>query len=368
MSGLRICYVSLKSYHLLTKKKENMGMGGAELQGLLITRELVQRGHEVSIVTFDHDPDEIEENIPYRLIRTFRQGKSRSLVKILKAARSADADVYYMNNAGYILAPVVLAAHPRGKKVLFWAASDTNFDPNYKWFRMPTYRDKLLYLWGLKRCDAYVVQNNTQQDLLYRHFGKSSDIINNGFPQSEQLSSFQGEVLWVGSMRTVKNPMMFVELAKRVPNVRFVMVGGNPVQRDDFHNSILEEARKVPNLEFKGFLPFGEVEKLFMRASLFVNTSTVEGFPNTFLQAWARGVPVLSTANVNPDGLITQHRLGTVVNSIEEMAEAVRAYMANGLVFSPVAVKQFFDCNLTIGNTVDRMESVFERLVSGKSR
>ncbi len=155
---------------------------------------------------------------------------------------------------------------------------------------------------------------------------------------------------------------MFVELAKRVPNVRFIMVGGNPLQRDDFYESVLEEARKIPNLEFKGFLPFGEVEKLFMRASLFVNTSEIEGFPNTFLQAWARGVPVLSTTKVNPDGLITQHRLGAVVDSLEEMVETVKAYVANGLALSPPAVKQFFDHHLTISNTVDRMESVFHEL------
>jgi glycosyltransferase involved in cell wall biosynthesis len=341
-----------------------MGMGGAELQGLLISSELVKRGYDVSIITFDHDPREIEDNIPFHLIRTYRQGQSPHLLKVMKAVNLADADIYFINNAGYILAPVTFSAHRRGRRVLFWGASDSNFDPCFKWYRMPTYRDKLLYLWGLKRCDAYVVQNRRQQELLLRHFGKLSEVIHNGFYPSDGFSSFEREVLWVGSMRKVKNPRMFLELAKRIPEVRFVMVGGNPLQRDEFRDSIYEEARTIPNLLFKGFLPFEEVERLFKRASLFVNTSTLEGFPNTFLQAWARGVPVLSTVNVNPDGLITENHLGAVVSNLDEMVDAVRRHFSTGLDTSPVAIKAFYDKHLTIGSLVDKMESIFDTLVA----
>jgi glycosyltransferase involved in cell wall biosynthesis len=227
---------------------------------------------------------------------------------------------------------------------------------------MPTYRDKVLYLWGLKRSDAFVVQNRTQQDMLSRYFGKTSTIINNGLPPADRISRSEGFVLWVGSMRKVKNPMMFVELARRNPESRFVMVGGNPLQRDAFYDEVSAEIRKVPNLQYLGFLPFGEVEKLFERASLFVNTSTIEGFPNTFLQAWCRGVPVVSTTSVNPDDLITKHNLGAVVENIDEMAEAVRRHQNGGLGVRPEEIKKFFDENLTINATVDRMEKVLSAM------
>lgn len=77
------------------------------------------------------------------------------------------------------------------------------------------------------------------------------------------------------------------------------------------------------NVKYLGHRSFEEVEKLFDETSIFVNTSIpdCEGFPNTFLQAWSRGVPVISF--FDPDGLIAENNLGIVVKSISQMKEAV---------------------------------------------
>ena len=64
---------------------------------------------------------------------------------------------------------------------------------------------------------------------------------------------------------------------------------------ETYGEGVRAQAAAVPNLEFKGFLPLDQVEPWFDRARVLVNTSTYEGMPNTFLQAWARGVPVAAT-------------------------------------------------------------------------
>ena len=62
----------------------------------------------------------------------------------------------------------------------------------------------------------------------------------------------------------------------------------------------MEKIPKIPNLKYLGELPIDRVNEVMTGASMHVNTSSFEGFPNTFLQAWARGAVVVSLA-VDPD-------------------------------------------------------------------
>ena len=362
----RIMYVCPNLYHLLTNKQESKGIGGAELQGLLVIRELVRRGYEVSAATFSYGQEEIQNDLPFRVIPTFKRGRGipffHRLFKmfvLLWALQRASSEIYYFNVKNPLLALVVISARLNRRKVVFRASSDVNLDIRFTGFGIPNALDRFFYLWGLRRCDFYVVQNRTQQELLKRNFRKEARIIYNGLPGKDCVSTFQGDILWVaGHFRAIKNPRMFLELARRVPRGQFVMVGGNPITRDVFSDAVAEEARSISNVRFTGFLSFDEVEALFARASLLVNTSDAEGFPNTFLQAWSRGIPVISARNINPDGLITKYNLGRVVSDVDEMAESVEAYLDGRLTFSPDAIKTFFDENLRIERTVEEFETL----------
>jgi glycosyltransferase involved in cell wall biosynthesis len=72
-----------------------------------------------------------------------------------------------------------------------------------------------------------------------------------------------------------------------------------------------------------------DIGRFFEDAKLFVNTSTYEGFPNTFVQAAMQATPILSWA-VDPDGVLTRHRIGYCADgSFERLVEETRRLCAS---------------------------------------
>lgn len=375
----KICFVSLCIYPLLKKENSNIEhkykypIGGAELQQLLIGQELARRGYRVSYITWDHGQKRIEKFGSFTVISTYKPSEGipilrffyPRLTKIWGALRKSEADIYYVRAATFILAVVVLFAKLYHKKVVFCGASTLDFQPLNP--SPPTirdnivhFRDTVLYEWGLKRSDAVVVQNRAQKRLLQENCNIEGHIIHNGLPRINHEVHSNEIILWTGTIKEHRRSEMFVELAKRLPEEKFVMIGGSRYGQEELYNHILEEARRLPNLDFKGFLPFTEVEKQFMRTKLFINTSEYEGFPNTFLQSWRRGIPVISF--VDPDNLIIDYHLGIVVKDIEEITQKVKDIVEGKVKLSSKKIKSYFEQHLTIERMVDGYEKLFDSL------
>ena len=59
---------------------------------------------------------------------------------------------------------------------------------------------------------------------------------------------------------------------------------------------------------------------------MLLSTSEGEGFPNTFLQAWSSGTPVVSLM-IDPDSVIERAGLGVVSGNIETIGKDLCALM-----------------------------------------
>jgi len=175
--------------------------------------------------------------------------------------------------------------------------------------------ERPIYEFGLKRADAIIAQAEYQRRLLREHYGLDAAAVIPNFhpsPEEKQVPPDRSPmVAWVANLKRDKRPEAFVELARRCADIegaRFVMVGG---VQDPAYSAIMQEIDGVPNLQYLGAQPLEEANRILGEASVFVNTSrpSGEGFPNTFIQAWLRGTPVVSL-EVDPDGLLGRHGVG----------------------------------------------------------
>ena len=85
----------------------------------------------------------------------------------------------------------------------------------------------------------------------------------------------------------------------------------------------LARGEQSANLNFLGEQSLAQVNERLWACRLVVNTSQTEGFPNTFIQAWARFVPVVSL-KVDPDGVIARHQLGFCSGDFSRMVSHAR--------------------------------------------
>ena len=134
-------------------------------------------------------------------------------------------------------------------------------------------------------------------------------------------------ILFVGSIREVKNPPLFVELAGRMPEKRFVMIGPNLNEADLVKNYGLA----VPdNLVLMDRMGRGEVLDAMAACSVFVLTSRHEGFPQVILEAMAVGKTVVSSSYRGVEDLIPGSGYGFVFDkdSADDLADKTRQALA----------------------------------------
>jgi glycosyltransferase involved in cell wall biosynthesis len=115
----------------------------------------------------------------------------------------------------------------------------------------------------------------------------------------------------VGRIDPNKRPEEVFALAAALPHRQFIVVCNNVRQLGE---AALEEMEhRLPNLMLANQVDLRDIDALFHFSDLLLNTSAVEGFPNTFLQAGMHGLPVISMT-VDPDDMLSRFGCGRVAN------------------------------------------------------
>jgi glycosyltransferase involved in cell wall biosynthesis len=334
LRGKKVCFVSPAAYPLFDRARCDTLAGGAEAQLFTIGRELAKVGMDVHFIVGDHgQPGQVVRDgvTAHRGSFRYMGGSKKALPKdwlrFISLIRSIHADYYLIKVPHHLLFVLGMSSRLFGGKVIYIGQKDSDFDE--KLLRRQEGRiGWWLYRTGMRMATAVAAQTKTQQNGFLDVFGKESTVIRNVLTLEDEEDCIKDDyILWVGNSTEDKQPHIVLELARRLPELRFRMIMGiSPSRSDD--GFIRRHLAELPNLEYLGEVPFAEISKHYKSARVFISTSRCEGFPNTFLQAWQYKTPVVSLL-VDPDGVIMSNRLGRLSGSVEKMIEDIDELLQN---------------------------------------
>jgi len=89
----------------------------------------------------------------------------------------------------------------------------------------------------------------------------------------------------------------FAEVQKTFPDARLDLVGGGPLE-GEIRNLVRQ--MNLKGVDFKGVAAHSEIARLYDAADIFINASCLDNMPVSILEAFASGLPVVST---EPEGM-----------------------------------------------------------------
>ncbi len=333
-----ICFVAPNNYAVLSGDPNVQHIGGAEVQRALIARELAQRGWRVSFVTLDHgQPDGIEHDG----IRVFKAYAYSDGVRGLRfihprwtglnaAMHRADADIYIQRTAGIETGQVAHWTQTSGKKFVYAVASEPECDRRVG--NRTSWRERAFFKYGLRRANAVVAQTRRQVELIKATYRIDARLIRSaGIDPKPDLSDdalaarLQApHILWVGRFSRPKRVDRLLKIVQACSQYQFDIVGDHPHPAPDIAAAVAG-LHQQPNVTMHGFVPYRDVGTHYDRAALLLCTSDWEGFPNTFIEAWSRGIPVVST--VDPDDVITRTGCGATSTDLQQWPDLMNTIL-----------------------------------------
>jgi len=335
-----VCFVAPTTWPILSGDPAIRVVGGAEVQQSMIAPALARRGYRVSMICLDYGQEDVSHVDGISVYKVYRPDEGLPVLRFVhprittmwQALKRVNADVYYQRTAAVQTTITALFCRHHGKRSIYSAASDMDFVPGREEIRLG--RDRWIFRYGLRRVDRVIVQNALQYENCLKNYGRTATLIPSCYePPAGAHADRKGYVLWVARMGASKRPELIVEIAKRLPHLRFVVVGGADKGADGrgVFEAMQRAAKDVPNVELKGFVPYAQVDQYFNGARVQLNTSKFEGFPNTFLQGWSRGIPTVCF--IDTGSREEGEPVCTIVSSVDEAAAQVARLMSDDVAW-----------------------------------
>ena len=344
--------------------------GGVETHVAELAEGLVDRGHEVTVLTADArsaDAPRRERRDGVRVVRhrgVAPGGAFHVAPGIVKSVRESDADVVHAHN--YHSLPLFFATlgNERGPELPLVAT------PHYHGTSASGFRDRLLSVyrplggWALGRADSVVAVSDWERQQLRRDFGVDAREIPNGldvgrFSDATPASRDRPYLLSVGRLEAYKGVQHVIRSLSELPDYDLVVAGSGPYA-DDLQR-VARDAGVADRVDFRGYVADEDLPGLYAGAAGFVTLSGFEAYGMTVAEALAAGTPcVVREAGALVDWVERDDVVGVADGDEREpraVADAVRKAVGRDAPSEPLP---------TWEDVVEDVEAVYESVVSAR--
>lgn len=331
---------------LVTGTYPTRQMGGAEYQTALLAHGLARRGHSIGFLATNagvHNHIQVDGITLWELPGRNKVGRYAHQQAIAATVAAFSPDLCYIRvfpeiadcvticrRAGVAVvtvscgpgetSPLLLGQHPKQTLAHLLAGETWDYFTSFL---------------AIRQADVHVCNSRAYSETMRCWYPQQMiKTIYNGSPlpppgeiRHRQQTATTGQVIWVNNFKRAKRPELYLKLAEALPLYRFVMIGARYGRYGEQLQRMIEQGPK--NLHYLGALPIEEVNQQIGQSDLLVYTTGPgnEGFGNSYIQAWLRGVPTVSTFEL--DGLLERKRIGRFAQDFAELVAHVRHLMNN---------------------------------------
>lgn len=307
---------------------ESKSQGGAEYQNQILKNELEKRENNIYFIAIG-DKNQVSRDGKTIVIYLKKKIKSRRFgnnfflytCQVLLILKRINPDIIYQRGSIAWTGIGAWYAKRYHKKFIWAIASEEDVSPfKYEKFSSLLFNwiDFIFARYGKKNSFAIFAQADYQQKLLFKNYQvKVNEVIKNYHPLPIEVikkSSVKIKIIWIANFSANKQPELFIKIAESLKfknNLEFVMIG-RPYNESK-QEIIEKKINNLNNIIYLGMLKQEEVNREIADSHILINTSTIEGFSNVFIQAMLRGTVVVSL-NSNPDDVLNKYNCGYCAN------------------------------------------------------
>jgi glycosyltransferase involved in cell wall biosynthesis len=258
-------------------------------------------------------------------------GREQIFLAWYRFFRSERADWWFWQCASHLFGFGVALAHVAGVKAIFGVGFDRDVRVRQALYHRPRWWPA--YAFGLSQAECIALQHEGQRSDLPQRWSRKAYVVPNivlepgaVLPHAERPRT----VAWIAALRVQKRPDRLIEIARLLPHIRFVVCGSPSTYMTPagYSQRAIEAFRTLPNIDYRGQVSPEEAVRIAGESSIFLSTSDEEGFPQTFLEAWSHGTPVVSL-RIDPDRVIQELSLGAVCPDEQSAVKAIEGFISH---------------------------------------